>query len=148
MRNRLSGYLLSICVGLPAVAMAGGGGDPPAGGDLPAIAGQQARMDAPTSAVPDDETIKRAVREILAEEKESASRQSGQSGQDGRPSASTLRATTEQKMTRAFDEAQLPLCLHSDGLRNQPTSIGPIGVAGLFALPFVAVAAARGVCSM
>jgi hypothetical protein len=142
MRNLFAGFLLGICIVVPAAAMADGSGAP-VPEDLSLIAGRKANSDAP--ALPDDEAIKRAVREVLAEEKEAAGRQSEQGGQH---SATTLRATTEQKMTRAFDEAQLPLCLHADGLRNQPTSIGPIGVAGLLALPFVAVAAARSVCSM
>jgi hypothetical protein len=140
MRNRTAGFLLSVCMLLPGMARADGGGDPLVAGKLSAgpVRSGQAAPAAP--ALPDEEAIKRAVREVLAEEKESQ--------QAEQQPATVLRSTTEQKLSRAFDDAQVPLCLHSDGLRHQPTSIGPIGVAGLFALPFVAVAAARGVCRM
>ncbi|MBA5607294.1 hypothetical protein H3H36_18205 [Duganella sp. FT3S] len=45
-------------------------------------------------------------------------------------------------LSAAFDQAQIPSCLHSDGLKFQPTYI----FFGLLALPFVAVAKLRGKC--
>ena len=47
----------------------------------------------------------------------------------------------------AFAEAKVPDCLHPDGLKRQPTNIGPIGVVGAYALPFVAIAKLRGKCN-
>ena len=46
-------------------------------------------------------------------------------------------------MTTAFNAAKLPDCLHSEGLKNQPTFL----LTGYLALPFIAVAKLRGVCS-
>jgi pyruvate/2-oxoglutarate dehydrogenase complex dihydrolipoamide acyltransferase (E2) component len=46
-------------------------------------------------------------------------------------------------LSSAFDEAKVPDCLHPDGLKNQPTFF----LAGLLALPFVAVAKLRGKCN-
>ncbi|MBA5688327.1 hypothetical protein [Rugamonas apoptosis] len=46
-------------------------------------------------------------------------------------------------LSSAFNEARIPDCLHSDGLKFQPTLI----FAGLLALPFVAVAKLRGKCN-
>lgn len=46
-------------------------------------------------------------------------------------------------MTAAFNAAKLPDCLHSEGLRSQPTFL----MTGYLALPFIAVAKLRGVCS-
>lgn len=46
-------------------------------------------------------------------------------------------------MTAAFDEAQVPDCLHSEGLRRQPTFF----LKGVLALPFIPIAYLRGVCN-
>ncbi|MYM74402.1 hypothetical protein GTP56_19705 [Duganella sp. FT134W] len=46
-------------------------------------------------------------------------------------------------MTAAFNEAKVPDCLHSEGLKRQPTFF----LSGYLALPFIAVAALRGVCN-
>lgn len=45
-------------------------------------------------------------------------------------------------MTAAFIEAKVPDCLHSDGLKRQPTFF----LTGYLALPFIAVAKVRGKC--
>ncbi len=45
-------------------------------------------------------------------------------------------------MTAAFIEAKVPDCLHSEGLKRQPTFL----LTGYLALPFIAVAKLRGVC--
>jgi hypothetical protein len=45
-------------------------------------------------------------------------------------------------LSAAFDQAQIPSCLHPDGLKFQPTYV----FFGLLALPFVAVAKLRGKC--
>lgn len=72
---------------------------------------------------------------------------------DVRPAApaawneSALRGDSAEKFKALMDDARVPDCLHPDGLKRQPTSIGPIGVVGLLALPFVAVAKLRGKCN-
>lgn len=56
--------------------------------------------------------------------------------------ADTLSVKPVEKFSKDFANARLPDCLHSDGLRNQPTFF----LGGVLALPFIAVAALRGVC--
>ncbi|NYE59270.1 hypothetical protein FHW58_000422 [Duganella sp. 1224] len=51
-------------------------------------------------------------------------------------------ARTDAIMTAAFNDAKVPDCLHADGLKRQPTFF----LGGYLALPFIAVAALRGVC--
>ena len=46
----------------------------------------------------------------------------------------------------AMDEAAVPDCLHSEGLKRQPTGFGPLALTGFYALPFIAVAKLRGKC--
>ncbi|MYM92867.1 hypothetical protein [Duganella vulcania] len=45
-------------------------------------------------------------------------------------------------MTAAFNEAKVPDCLHSEGLKRQPTFF----LAGFLALPFIPIAKLRGKC--
>lgn len=45
-------------------------------------------------------------------------------------------------MTAAFNEAKVPDCLHSEGLKRQPTFF----LTGLLALPFIPIAKLRGKC--
>ncbi|QNA89833.1 hypothetical protein G4G28_17510 [Massilia sp. Dwa41.01b] len=59
-----------------------------------------------------------------------------------RHEADTLSATPAQSFARDFAASRLPDCLHSEGLRNQPTFF----LTGFLALPFIAVAKVRGVC--
>jgi hypothetical protein len=66
-------------------------------------------------------------------------------GKDANPrrhEADTLSARPYDKFSKEFARARLPDCLHSEGLKNQPTFF----LSGLIALPFVAVAKLRGVC--
>lgn len=53
-----------------------------------------------------------------------------------------FRSADTDIMTAAFIEAKVPDCLHSDGLKRQPTFI----FTGYLALPFIAVAGVRGKC--
>ena len=46
-------------------------------------------------------------------------------------------------MTAAFNDAKVPDCLHSEGLKRQPTFF----LMGYLALPFIPIAALRGVCN-
>jgi hypothetical protein len=59
-----------------------------------------------------------------------------------RHEADTLGATPYESFSSDFAKARLPVCLHADGLRKQPTFF----LSGVLALPFVAVAKLRGVC--
>jgi opacity protein-like surface antigen len=84
--------------------------------------------------------IRDAVHAVLAEEAKAA---------EGQPVVQqvTIRADKYEKFAAAFSEAKVPDCLHEDGLKRQPTNIGPIGLGGILALPFVAVAKLRGKCN-
>src|SRR5471032_936425 len=84
--------------------------------------------------------IRDAVHAVLAEEAKAA---------EGQPVMQqvTIRADKYEKFAAAFSEAKVPDCLHEDGLKRQPTNIGPIGLGGILALPFVAVAKLRGKCN-
>lgn len=86
--------------------------------------------------------ISAAVRETLAEEK----RAQAESGQPATQQV-TIRADKYEQFAAAFSEAKVPDCLHPDGLKRQPTNLGPIGVVGVYALPFVAIAKLRGKCN-
>jgi hypothetical protein len=87
-------------------------------------------------------TISAAVRDTLAEEK----RAQAESGQPAMQQV-TIRADKYEQFAAAFSEAKVPDCLHPDGLKRQPTNLGPIGVVGVYALPFVAIAKLRGKCN-
>ena len=56
------------------------------------------------------------------------------------------RADQYDTFAARFEEAAVPGCLRPDGLKHQPPRIGPIGVGGILALPFLVVAAVRGKC--
>lgn len=85
--------------------------------------------------------IRTAVREILSEERAQAAQQAR------RHEVDTLRGDTYQRFGAEFAEARVPDCLHPDGLKRQPTGIGPVQLSGLLALPFVAIAKLRGKCN-
>lgn len=111
------------------------------------LAAQDARPSAPSAArVPgpplplSDEAIKRAVHEVLAEDKTSAK---------PAPGGAVLGAERPPELRRfdvLMDDAYRPDCWHKDGLKRQPTGWGPFQIGGYAALPFIAVAALRGVC--
>lgn len=84
--------------------------------------------------------IRDAVHAVLAEEAKAA---------EGQPVMQqvTIRADKYEKFAAAFSEAKVPDCLHEDGLKRQPTNLGPIGLGGILALPFMAVAKMRGKCN-
>ncbi|MES2148691.1 MAG: hypothetical protein V4508_02755 [Pseudomonadota bacterium] len=87
----------------------------------------------------DQAVIRQAVRETLVAERDAVPAR--------RHENDTLRGDRYQSFAAEFAEARVPDCLHSEGLKRQPTSIGPFGVGGLLALPFVAVAKLRGKCN-
>lgn len=80
-----------------------------------------------------DPVVRKAIAEALAAEPQPSSLP--QSG----PSFSSAHTDV---MTAAFNEARVPDCLHSDGLKRQPTFL----LSGYLALPFIPIAALRGVC--
>jgi hypothetical protein len=52
----------------------------------------------------------------------------------------------EQRMTRAFNEAKIPDCLHSGAMKFTPPQLGPVVLTEEFAVPFWAYAALTGKC--
>jgi hypothetical protein len=92
----------------------------------------------------DEQLIKRAVRESIAEERDIGIARSKAAAIPVRYSASSQPAIDKyERFGLMFDDAKVPGCLQSDGLKRQPTFI----FVGLLALPFIAVAAARGKCN-
>lgn len=106
--------------------------DPPGSAGSAVSADGQAGSPLPLRARLDREAIRAAIAG-LAEEKETVAR-----GQD----TEVLSAAPYGRFSRDFSKARLPVCLHAEGLRNQPTFF----LSGVLALPFVAVAKIRGVC--
>jgi hypothetical protein len=111
-------------------------------GCLPAVAQEpdglalQAKPATPAApkekSVLDKATIQAAVRAVLEE----------QPAIPRLHEADTLRANQYDKFARQVEEATVPDCLHSEGLKRQPTFF----LGGLLALPFIAVAKVRGKC--
>lgn len=119
-----------VAAGLIAVQMAGGLAAEPASQTL------RQKLS--------DEAIRQAVRETLSETPENVRK-------DESPA---LRGDKYESFAREFSEARVPECLRPDGLKHQPTGfvarVGGqqyhVGVGGLLAAPFVAVAKLRGKC--
>lgn len=99
--------------------------DPPAAAPAPSL---RARLS--------DDAIKDAVRATLAEEP-AAPRDKG----------TVLRGDRYDNFSRQFDDAKVPSCMHPDAMKHQPPQIGPIGLGGIFALPFWGAAILRGKCN-
>ena len=93
-------------------------------------AGKQGQT--PLRARLDKETIRAAIAAVPAE-KEPASK---------RGETAALSAAPYEKFSKDFAGARLPDCLHSEGLKYQPTFF----LGGVLALPFIAVAKVRGAC--
>lgn len=87
-------------------------------------------------AMPSERAIKDAVRATIAE----------QAPPKPLAPADTFRSERYDKFERAFEEARVPGCLRPDGLKRQPTGIGPFQLVGLLRLPFIVVAKVRGKC--
>jgi hypothetical protein len=61
----------------------------------------------------------------------------------------TMEAVKKSKYEQFADTAEaatIPNCLAADGLKLDPPHLGPIGLGGLLAIPFVAHAALTGKC--
>lgn len=84
-----------------------------------------------------DSVVEQAVLATLAELPPEAA--------GGRPDL--LRSTAEANFARDFDYARIPGCLRTDGLKFQPTRLGPFTVKGIRAgFPFMIIAKLRGKC--
>ncbi|MDN2674885.1 hypothetical protein OX459_26150 [Janthinobacterium sp. SUN026] len=115
-------------------------GAAPAGAQAPEAAPVQGPGPAPQLT---QKMIRDAVRAVLAEEAQV---------RDSLPQPAmqqvTIRADRKyEQFAAAFAEAKVPDCLHADGLKRQPTGIGPLAIGGVYALPFVAIAKLRGKCN-
>lgn len=87
---------------------------------------------APLRARLDKDTVRAAI-EAVPVDKDTGPR---------RNETDALSATPYEHFSKDFAAARLPDCLHSEGLKYQPTFF----VSGVLALPFIAVAKLRGVC--
>jgi hypothetical protein len=93
-----------------------------------------------------DELVKLVVREAITVEKEDSAR-IAKLAEDGVLSARRAPPDKYEVFAAKVDEARIPDCLHPDGLKFQPPHIGPIGLAGVFAVPFLIAAKLRGKCN-
>jgi hypothetical protein len=106
----------------------------------PAPASPQTLEPPPARPVLTDEVIKKAVREMIAEDPRPVDAGDRRAGAFGA-------VTPYTKMSAAFEQAKVPDCLHDDALKHQPATIGPINVVGPYSLPWVIAAAIRGKCN-
>ena len=130
-------------VSVRAAPQAGAEADVPANwADAPAARPALVAPVSPHAPAATSKVIREAVRDVIADDHAA-----------DREAPAVRRYATQappdrfQAFAEQFDDARVPDCLHSEGLKRQPTSIGPFGVAGLLALPFVAVAKLRGKCN-
>lgn len=117
--------------------------DRPANVGMAPFALQEAPAPPPKrGARPSDEEIRKAVREVLAENP-------GQAFSGGDPKV--LSGGTCKEFGQQFSEAKRPHCMGPDALKHQPHTIETknwvVGVGGIFALPFWAAAIVRGKCN-
>jgi hypothetical protein len=98
---------------------------------------KDAYLDAPTDAKAvqgsSDPAVRKIIADVLAAEVQPP------------PTYTTSPAFSAARsdiMTAAFIEAKVPDCLHSEGLKRQPTFI----FNGFLALPFIPIAKLRGKC--
>ena len=87
--------------------------------------------------ITDPAAIRAAVKEAVASGPASASSRNG----------TVLGGDAYQGFATAVEEARVPSCLHPDALKHQPAKIGPVGIGGIYALPFLAAAILRGKCN-
>lgn len=80
-----------------------------------------------------DPVVRKVIADVLAAEATPPAPQGGPVLSAGKSS---------DVMTAAFIEAKVPDCLHSEGLKRQPTFF----LTGLLALPFIPIAKLRGKC--
>ena len=83
----------------------------------------------------DEDAIRKAVRDTLAETRATAN--------DRGP---VLRGDAYDKFARQFDDARLPSCWQPDAMKHRPPHVGPIALGGILALPFWGAAIVTGKC--
>ena len=127
-----------LCAGVALRA----GAQPSVAAPAPAAAAAIGASGAPAAPALTQARIRDAVRAVLAEEAQVHDALAPPAMQQV-----TIRADKYERFAAAFAEAKVPDCLRPDGLSRQPTNIGPIGVVGVYALPFVAIARLRGKCN-
>lgn len=125
--------------------LAGPAAAPPSPQPAPVMANEAViAKDWAAAAPPDKALIRRAIKESFEEEKALALAESKEKAIPYRFSASShIEQDKYQKFEAGFADAKVPGCLSRNGLKRQPTFF----LSGLLALPFVAVAAARGKCN-
>lgn len=106
-------------------------------GKLQAADSAPAGTPAPLMSRLTQDVIREAIRDTIAEPSEKPQRLL----------MDTLRVNNYGQFSQQFSEARVPDCMHGDALKRQPPKIGPIALGGLFAIPFVVVAKARGKCN-
>jgi hypothetical protein len=57
-----------------------------------------------------------------------------------------LRGNRYALFERRFDDSKVRSCSHADALALQPAQNGPVGIGGIYVLPFLMLAAIRGKC--
>jgi hypothetical protein len=124
-------FLCVLCL-MPTVRAEPVALPPPASVPQKALAVPAQAAAVPLRARLDKETIRAAIADTAP----------AQDADPRRHGADTLGARPYDKFSKEFAGARLPACLHSDGLKYQPTFF----LSGVIALPFVAVARLRGVC--
>jgi len=91
---------------------------------------------------PSDEAIRKAVREVMAEQPDKPF-----TAGDG----TSLSGAPYKEFARQFSEAKKPHCMGPDPLKHQPHTIETknwvFGVGGIFAAPFWVAAIVRGKCN-
>ncbi|KQV54944.1 hypothetical protein ASE26_28210 [Duganella sp. Root198D2] len=85
----------------------------------------------------DDPAVQQAVREAAADVP----------GPGAQPGAADFSGGEQaRRLDLAFKEAEVPDCLHSEGLKRQPPVLLFIPLSGVLGLPFVGIAKLRGKC--
>jgi hypothetical protein len=115
-------------VSLSMVLMFGSTSASAQNGPVPALPAQSVPLRAKLT----DEVIKAAVQETLVSDKKETKSEHG----------TVLGAERYEHFARNMADARIPACLHSEGLKYQPTFF----LGGVLALPFIGVAALRGKC--
>lgn len=130
MRNKTIAVILALQLGSAQAA-------------APVVAPDWAERTAPRARL-DSKLIQQSVSQAIAEHDAEAKQHAEPIR---RHEHDTFRGTPQDAFAKKMEEAVVPGCLRPDGLKNQPTGIGPFQLVGLLALPMVAVAKWRGKCN-
>lgn len=124
-------------------------------GSLMAVAQESTGLEGATTLPPRlhfrDEAIAKAVRETLAESKETGKETRREGTTSAAMEAKALRGDKYEEFGRQFSEAQRPGCLRPDALKHEQTAIVTrnwvFSVGGIFILPLWAKAIVTGKCN-